>query len=68
MVLCIETGEDNIPFIQLGSHQFRLDLEELIGDDKKRAEEEIRETPDNVQYGLNNFRELLLGNLNDLKI
>lgn len=63
MVLCIETGEDNIPFIQLGSHQFRLDLEELNDEDKKRAEEEIRETPDNVQYGLSHFRELLLGNL-----
>lgn len=61
MVLCIERGEDNIPFIQLGSQQFRLDLEELDDEEKKIAEIEIRETPENVQYGLNKFRELLLG-------
>lgn len=61
MMPIIETGGDNIPFIRLGSHMFRLDLEELEGDYKKRAEEEIRETTDNIEYGLSKFREVLLG-------
>lgn len=61
MVPHIETGEDNIPFIRLGVHQFRLDLEELSGEYKKRAEVEIRETHENVDYGMNKFRDLLKG-------
>nr|XP_023027031.1 alpha-tocopherol transfer protein-like [Leptinotarsa decemlineata]XP_023027032.1 alpha-tocopherol transfer protein-like [Leptinotarsa decemlineata]XP_023027033.1 alpha-tocopherol transfer protein-like [Leptinotarsa decemlineata]XP_023027035.1 alpha-tocopherol transfer protein-like [Leptinotarsa decemlineata]XP_023027036.1 alpha-tocopherol transfer protein-like [Leptinotarsa decemlineata]XP_023027037.1 alpha-tocopherol transfer protein-like [Leptinotarsa decemlineata]XP_023027038.1 alpha-to len=59
MVLCIETGLDNIPFIQLGTHQMRLDLEELRGKDKQRAEKELRETPENVEFGLTKLREIL---------
>lgn len=48
MVLCIETGKDNIPFIQLRDYYFRLGLEELCDDeDSKRAEKEIRETLEN---------------------
>ncbi|KAJ8950102.1 hypothetical protein NQ318_017827 [Aromia moschata] len=59
MVLCVETGEDKVPFIQLGSHQLRLDLEDLDEADKERAAEEIRETPENVEIGLIKLRELV---------
>nr|CAH7740996.1 unnamed protein product [Callosobruchus chinensis] len=59
MVLCVETGNDGIPFIQLGSYQMRLDLEELTGEDKDRAVEELKETPENVQEGLRHLKELI---------
>ncbi|XP_072383653.1 alpha-tocopherol transfer protein-like [Diabrotica undecimpunctata] len=59
MVICIETDENNIPQIQLGQHLLRLDAEELGPKDKKRAEEEIRETPENVRYGLAKIREYI---------
>lgn len=61
MALCIEIGDDNVPFIRLGSEQFRLDLEELNVADKERAQNEIRETPENVESGLKQFRELIKG-------
>lgn len=63
MVLCIETGEDNVPFIQLGTYQLRLDLEELNEEEKERAAEEIRETPENIEYGLKKLRQLVEGKL-----
>ncbi|XP_018569344.1 alpha-tocopherol transfer protein-like [Anoplophora glabripennis] len=59
MVLCIETGEDNVPFIQLGTHQLRLDLEELNEEEKERAVEEIREIPENIEHGLKKLRQLI---------
>nr|CAI5834098.1 unnamed protein product [Callosobruchus analis] len=59
MVLCVETGNDGVPFIQLGSYQMRLDVEELTGKDKERAVEELKETPENVQEGLRRMRELI---------
>uniref|UniRef100_A0A6P7HA60 Clavesin-1-like n=1 Tax=Diabrotica virgifera virgifera TaxID=50390 RepID=A0A6P7HA60_DIAVI len=59
MVICIEIDENNIPQIQLGEHLMRLDAEELGPKDKKRAEEEIRETPENVAYGLKKIREFI---------
>lgn len=59
MVICIETGNDNIPFIQLGSHCLRLELEELGEKDKLKAEREINETPETVRFGLAKLRELI---------
>lgn len=63
MVLCIEIGKDNVPFIQLGTHQMRLDLEELNEEEKERAVEEIKETLENVEYGVKKFRQLIEGNI-----
>ncbi|KAG5886523.1 hypothetical protein JTB14_024176 [Gonioctena quinquepunctata] len=59
MLIRVETGSDNVPFIQLGSHQMRLDLEELCGKDKQRAEKELKETQENIRNGLTKLREIL---------
>lgn len=61
MSIKVEKGIDNIPYIQLGSHQLRLDLEELSPEEKQRAEVELRETPENVKYGLEKLKELIGG-------
>jgi hypothetical protein len=61
MVLCVAVGEDNVPFIQLGDHQLRLDLEDLDETYKERAKNELRETPEVVENALRQFRELIIG-------
>ncbi|XP_056648770.1 alpha-tocopherol transfer protein-like [Diorhabda sublineata] len=59
MSIKIEKSLDNVPYIQLGSHQLRLDLEDLTPEEKQRAEQELRETPENVKYALEKLKELL---------
>lgn len=61
MVLCVELGSDEVPFIQLGDYQMRLDLEELNETDKLRAAVELREIPENVEYALEKLRKLIKG-------
>lgn len=41
----------------------RLDLEELNEEEKERAVEEIKETLENVEYGVKKFRQLIEGNI-----
>ncbi|CAG9864380.1 unnamed protein product [Phyllotreta striolata] len=59
MGIRIETDQDGVPFIQLGSYCLRLDLEELSDRDKEKALTELNETPENVQYALAKLRELI---------
>lgn len=63
MVLRVETGEDNVPFVQLGECQLRLDLEDLNEEYQERARNELRETPEIVERALLQFREYILSEL-----
>ncbi|ENN77440.1 hypothetical protein YQE_06264, partial [Dendroctonus ponderosae] len=59
MPICVETDNDGVPFVTLGSHQLRLDLEEISGEFEERAKTELLETPERIQEGLKKFRELI---------
>ncbi|CAH1117991.1 unnamed protein product [Phaedon cochleariae] len=59
MVICVEIGTDNVPFIKLGDHLMRLDLEDLNEKEAQRAEKELQETPENVQFAISKFKEIL---------
>lgn len=63
MTICVENDENNVPFLQLGSHKLRLDMEELSKEDKELAAQIIRETPEKVEYGLSKLREYIRGKL-----
>lgn len=51
--------EDGAPFVQLNDYKFKIELEELTGDWKQRAINELRETPENVENGLTELRKLI---------
>lgn len=57
----VEVGEDGVPFVQLNKTILRLDLEDLDLEYQEKAREELRETPENVAYGLEKLRELIEG-------
>ncbi|KAK5646330.1 hypothetical protein RI129_004794 [Pyrocoelia pectoralis] len=59
MVLSIECGSDKVPYVQLGEHTLRLDLEELNEEYRERSRIELRETPENVDRALHKLRTLL---------
>ncbi|EFA03469.2 alpha-tocopherol transfer protein [Tribolium castaneum] len=59
MGLRVEKGDDNVPFVQLGECQLRLDLEDLDETYKERAKNELRETPEVVENALREFREFI---------
>lgn len=61
MSIRVETDKDGIPFITLGEHEMRLDLEDISGEFVERARTELLETPERVQEGLERFRELIKG-------
>lgn len=63
MELCVETGEDGVPFVQLGQHKLRLDLEDLDEEFLERSRVELRETPEVVEESLARFKTLLEGKL-----
>lgn len=63
MPICVETNNDGVPFVTLGSHQLRLDLEDISGEFEERAKTELLETPERIQEGLKSFRELINGSL-----
>lgn len=61
--MSIETGEDKIPFIQMGDgYKIRLEYEDLT-DEKfiEKARSELRETPEVVQAAIEEFRSLIKG-------
>ncbi|XP_060518924.1 alpha-tocopherol transfer protein-like isoform X2 [Cylas formicarius] len=59
MVLSVEVNADGTPFVAIGQYQFRLEVEELYGEYKKMAENELQETPQRVSDGLNRLRDLI---------
>ncbi|KAF2904399.1 hypothetical protein ILUMI_01776 [Ignelater luminosus] len=56
---CVETGEDDVPFVQLGQYKLRLDLEDLDEEFRERSRIELRETPEVVEKSLARLKELL---------
>ncbi|XP_063913729.1 alpha-tocopherol transfer protein-like [Zophobas morio] len=61
MVLRVETDANNVPFVQLGKHKLRLDLEDLDESFKERAKEELGETPEVVERSLRQFKKYVSG-------
>lgn len=59
MTICVETDINGVPFVKLGEHQFRLDLEELNEEFEERARTELLETPERLKEGLERFRQLI---------
>lgn len=57
----VEIAADDIPFVQLGKHVLRLDLEELDDEMKERSRKELRETPEVVEESIAKLRELIAG-------
>lgn len=57
----VEFAPDEVPFVQLGKHIMRLDLEELDEDMKERSRKELRETPEVVEESIATLRKLLEG-------
>lgn len=53
--------DDGVPFIQLGKYKIKLEKEELTGELKAKAKEELRETPDIVEKGLKELKALISG-------
>ncbi|XP_030752415.1 alpha-tocopherol transfer protein-like [Sitophilus oryzae] len=60
MTINVEVDNDGVPFIRLGKHELRLDVEDISGEYEERARRELMETPERVQEGLQRFRELIL--------
>ncbi|XP_022127946.2 alpha-tocopherol transfer protein-like [Pieris rapae] len=57
--------EDGTPYVLLGGHRIQLEREPFTEEYYvKKAEKELRETPENVENGLRELRELLKGELN----
>lgn len=50
------------PFIQLGENILRLEEDEIDGHYVKKAEIELRETPDIVEKAIEEIKELIKGN------
>lgn len=50
---------EGIPFIQIGHHVLRLDLEDLDDHYKERAKCELRETPEKRKESLDKFKKLI---------
>lgn len=63
MELCVETGGDDVPFVQLGSYKLRLDLEDLDEEFRELSRVELRETPEVVEESLARLKTLLEGKL-----
>lgn len=61
MVLSVQFGLDDVPFVQLGEHTLRLDLEELDEDYQERSRKELRETPEVVENAIERLKTLLKG-------
>lgn len=64
MAPTIEFGPDRVPFVQLGGHILRLDLEELNEEWRERSRIELRETPEVVESAMEQLRILLKGEEN----
>lgn len=61
--MSIETGEDKIPYIDLGDgYVIRLEYEDL-SDEKyiEKAKIELRETPEVVEAAISELRKLIKG-------
>lgn len=53
--------DNGVPYIQLGKYQIKLETQELTGELKAKAEQELRETPENVEKGLKELKALISG-------
>lgn len=61
--MSIKIGDDDIPFIDLGDgYVIRLEYEDL-SDEKfiEKAINELRESPENIQNGIEELRQLIKG-------
>lgn len=63
MEFTVEVGEDNVPFLQLGKYVLKLDEEAFDGKYIEVARDEFRETPENVENGLEQLRKLIKGRI-----
>jgi hypothetical protein len=63
--MSIEYTDKNVPFVNLGDgYEIRLEYENISDEkDFKKAREELRETPENVENGLKELRELIKSKL-----
>lgn len=64
--MSIKYTENKLPYIDLGNgYQMKLETDEkdLTEDDKKKAKEELRETPEIVERGFKELDKLLEGKL-----
>lgn len=52
---------DELPFIKMGDDILRFELDPLSPAGKEVAVRELRETPENREYGLEELRRLLQG-------
>ncbi|KAI4465975.1 alpha-tocopherol transfer protein-related [Holotrichia oblita] len=59
--------DDGEPFIQLGENILRLEEDEIDGHYVKKAEIELRETPDIVEKAIEEIKELIKGRVSVLK-
>jgi hypothetical protein len=50
-----------VPFLEFGNYCIRLETDELSQEYKEKAVVELRETPENIENGLNELRNLLKG-------
>lgn len=64
MSLKIDDDVNKTPFIDMGGgYQIRLEKEPLTEFCQKKAEKELRETPENVKLGKTELKELIIGRL-----
>lgn len=62
MSLKYDVDKNKTPYIDLGEgYQIRLEKEPLTDLCKEKALKELRETPENVELGIKELRELITG-------
>lgn len=62
MSLKFDEDENKTPYIELGDgYQIRLEKEPLTELCQQKASRELRETPENVELGLKELKELIIG-------
>ncbi|KAF5300287.1 hypothetical protein FQA39_LY11144 [Lamprigera yunnana] len=59
MLLRVQSGTDDVPFIKLDDHIFRLELEDLDEEYRERSRNELRESQEVVEEALENLKKLL---------
>ncbi|CAH1133144.1 unnamed protein product [Ceutorhynchus assimilis] len=59
MTIRVEIDENGAPFVTIGDYCLRLEMDELSGEFLERAKTELLETPERIQQGLKEFKELI---------
>jgi hypothetical protein len=63
--MSLKFDANSVPFVEFGDYCIRLETEELPPEYKGKAVAELRETPENIENGLNELRNLLKGTIVD---